>query len=84
MAFQFRKTARTGWYYRLLEAGRIEVGSTIALQDRRCPEWTIATVTLARFSGELDLTLAGNLAALEPLSAVWRQVFLSRAEGKSS
>lgn len=81
MAFQFRSTARTGWYYRVLEEGEVDVGSQITLQSRPCPGWSIADVTLARFSEHMDIELAGTLAALEPLSAVWRQIFLSRAEG---
>ncbi|WP_299616303.1 MOSC domain-containing protein [uncultured Tateyamaria sp.] len=81
MAYQFRKTGRTGWYYRVLEPGMVDVGAAIELQDRPCPDWSIADVTHARFTPNLDVSLAGTLATLEPLSAVWRDIFLKRADG---
>ncbi|MEM8656297.1 MAG: MOSC domain-containing protein, partial [Pseudomonadota bacterium] len=54
MAYHFRQTARTGWYYRVLDAGQASPGDRIELQDRTRATWSIADVTRAHFAARLD------------------------------
>ena len=61
MAMLFQKTARTGWYYRVLEEGIVCLGDTITLQARPCPDWTVETVTRARFNRHLDPKIAPKI-----------------------
>ncbi|MEL6465389.1 MAG: MOSC domain-containing protein [Pseudomonadota bacterium] len=82
MAYQFRKTARTGWYYRVIEPGKVSTGDRIELQERPLADWTIADVTRAHFAARLDMKKAAQLAALEPLSARWRESFRAKADAK--
>jgi MOSC domain-containing protein YiiM len=43
-AAQTWKKSRTGWYYRVLEEGWVEVGDAITLVERKYPDWTIERV----------------------------------------
>lgn len=38
------KTGRSGWYYRVLEAGTAQTGESMVLVERSLPDWTIARV----------------------------------------
>lgn len=42
LALQVEQTGFTGWYFRVLEEGRVEAGQILRLVERPCPEWTIA------------------------------------------
>jgi MOSC domain-containing protein YiiM len=43
-AAQTWKKSRTGWYYRVLEEGWMEVGDKVTLVERKYPHWTIERV----------------------------------------
>jgi MOSC domain-containing protein YiiM len=43
-AAQTWKKSRTGWYYRVLEEGWMEVGDAFTLVERKYPDWTIERV----------------------------------------
>lgn len=81
MAFLVRKTARTGWYYRVLEEGTVGPQDSIARESRESPEWTVRRVTTAFFDRRLDPSIARDIAQLPALSADWRAPFLDRAQG---
>ena len=75
VAYRFQKTARTGWYYRVLETGTVEPGGEMSVLERPEPRWPIIKVTRARFDPTLDRDTAQELAELAPLSRVWRTHF---------
>ena len=81
MAFNFQKTGRTGWYYRVLEDGEVQTGDEIHLVDRPCPNWTVADVTRARLTRKVSAAHAKTLASLEQLSVDWRTAFAQMAVG---
>ena len=78
LAAQFQKSARTGWYYRVLEPGQVELGDRIAVIDRQHPDWTLRRVIEARFASELDPELAAKLSCLPAISQSWRDAFLKK------
>jgi len=41
---QVVKTRRTGWYYRVLEPGKVRAGDTLDLVERPYPEWPLASL----------------------------------------
>ena len=49
MAAQFQKTARTGWYYRVLETGTAGLGDRIELLDRTHADWTLQRLIYSAF-----------------------------------
>jgi MOSC domain-containing protein YiiM len=80
MAMLFQRTARTGWYYRVLEEGRVAVGDRVALVERRHPSWTVARVTRARLGPGVSPEDAAELAKLVALASGWRDAFRRRAD----
>ena len=81
MAAAFQKTGRTGWYYRVLETGRLGRGDTMRLIERPCPEWSVFRVTRARLTKRIDAADAAILAALPELAEGWRGAFARMAQG---
>ena len=73
MAYLFRKTLRTGWYYRVLETGMVGVGDPVQLVERPQPDWTVAKVTAERLTK--SKTHAAILSELPELALDWRQTF---------
>jgi MOSC domain-containing protein YiiM len=71
---QMVKTRRCGWYYRVLEEGRVEAGSTLNLSDRPHPDWTVARVIglLLGKDGKNDPAALRALTGLNVLAEAWR------------
>lgn len=82
MAYEVQRTARTGWYYRVMEPGVVTCGDQFVLSDRRQPKWSVERVTRARFDRTLEATTARELASLPELSASWRDAFSRRIAGE--
>jgi MOSC domain-containing protein YiiM len=79
LAYRFRATARTGWYYRVIEEGQVAAGDRLALLDRPHDGWTVRRVTRALFDPRLDPGEARALARLAALADGWRKAFAERA-----
>lgn len=79
-AASFQKTARTGWYFRVLEEGKIQAGDTIKVIDRPCPDWNLREVILARFNPRLDPAIASALSQLDELAEPWRASFAKKVD----
>jgi len=80
MAHAFRLTCKTGWYYRVLEPGFVEMLSFMHVIERPAPKWPIHAVIEARFRHGIELETAQELADLAPLSAEWRSYFRGVAQ----
>jgi MOSC domain-containing protein YiiM len=81
MAYHVQRTARTGWYYRVLDPGVVAPGDAVRLLDRPQPDWSILRVSRARFDRTLDANLVRHLAALPELNEGWRAAVARRSEG---
>ncbi len=81
MAWRFQKTGRTGWYYRVLSIGTVQLGDAIVLEHRPNPTWTVERVTAARLTRKVGTVDAAELAALPELAVGWRQAFAKIAKG---
>ena len=75
MASAFQKSARTGWYYRVLANGQVRTGDFIGLVERPNPSWSLNRLITARFNPNLSMEDAIELSNLETLSASWRAAF---------
>jgi MOSC domain-containing protein YiiM len=80
MSRRAQESGRTGWFYRVIEPGRVEAGDAIALLDRPHPEWTIRRVQHCLYDKALALDgdLLRELIALPPMAEVMRAVFRKR------
>ena len=72
---QVVKTGRAGWYYRVLEPGKVQAGDTIELTERNLPDWTVARTfdLIICGEGKHDPAALRALAGMEVLAAAWRE-----------
>ncbi|KAH6985745.1 pyruvate kinase-like protein [Ilyonectria sp. MPI-CAGE-AT-0026] len=75
---QTYKTSRTGWYYRVIREGSVNVGDELRLVERKWPRWTVERVQeyLHRDTG--NLAMNEELAAVEALGEESRGQFRKR------
>lgn len=73
MALRVQTTGRTGWYYRVLEEGFVEVGNDLLLVDRLSPEWTIERLWRALYVDTLNVGELTAMADLGHLPESWRR-----------
>ncbi|WP_182026063.1 MOSC domain-containing protein [Vibrio rotiferianus] len=79
MARRLQDTLRTGWYFRVLQEGDIGAGDEIILCERPYPDWSLARIMGAVFTGCLDKTELSQLAEL-PLVESWGKLVERRLE----
>ncbi|KEO91750.1 hypothetical protein EH31_03510 [Erythrobacter longus] len=72
------KTARCGWYFRVLEIGEAEAGDVLERVETGNQDWTIARASFALHAGKGSQQDYAELAAIEALSPKER----SRARAK--
>ncbi len=68
----FTRSGRCGWYYRVLEPGRIAAGDACACVDRPNPDWPVARlfeIIMARAIGRETLV---EMVAIEGLGEGWK------------
>ena len=80
MAAAFQRTARSGWYYRVLETGNVQAGNEIRLIERSQPDWTLDRLIKARFNPRLCSSEARELSASTQLSESWREAFRKKQD----
>ncbi|CDT67082.1 putative Molybdenum cofactor sulfurase [Vibrio coralliirubri] len=79
MARRLQDTLRTGWYFRVLEEGDIGAGDEITLCERPYPDWSLARIMGAVFTGSLDREELSQMAEL-PLVESWEKLVERRLE----
>ncbi|MGJ8572574.1 MAG: MOSC domain-containing protein [Hoeflea sp.] len=84
MAKLFQETARTGWYYRVLEPGFVCIGDEIKRLDCPNPGWSVERVTRARLTPGLAPVVAAAMAELPRLAPGWADAFRRKAEREYS
>jgi MOSC domain-containing protein YiiM len=67
-----QQSARTGWYYRVLESGEVAPGAELRLLDRPHPDWPLARLLHHLCIDPLNVGALAAIKALGSLSAAWR------------
>ena len=80
MARQVQEQGRTGWYYRVIEQGRIAAGDRIRLVDRPAPRWTVKRILDVLYRDTLNADDLARLSALPQLAESWRKLCRGRLE----
>jgi MOSC domain-containing protein YiiM len=74
------RSGRSGWYFRVLEPGRVQRQTTVTLIASPNPEWSIARANRIFHHHKSDLALTRQLADVPGLSDSWREALRARAE----
>ena len=69
---------RSGWYGRVLQAGKITPGDPLVLQERPHMAWSVARASDVMYHHKQDRELSHALASLPELSASWREELQNR------
>lgn len=75
-----QETGRTGWYYRVVEAGRCAAGDAVELVERPLPDWPLRRLLRALYVDIMDRPTLTAMAALGVLAESWRRVARRRLE----
>ena len=78
MARLVQTTGRTGWYFRVIEAGEIAPGDAASIAARPHPDWTLARVSRLLYHDRLNRADPSQLASLPGLPESWRNLAQAR------
>ncbi len=65
MSRRVQDSGRTGWYYRVIEGGRVAPDAVLTRIDRRAPDWTIDRLSRALYGADRDRGEWAAMAALD-------------------
>lgn len=83
MALRVQRSMRTGWYYRVLEPGRIAAGENLRLIDRPHPEWPLLRLLTVLYVDRLDYQALEEMAQIPALAMSWRNLAQNRLMKRS-
>ncbi|HQX90915.1 MAG TPA: MOSC domain-containing protein [Thermomonas sp.] len=79
MAKRVQTTGRSGWYYRVLQAGTASPGDVLTRLECRHPDWPLARLAQLLYTRVLDPALLEPALAL-PLLPSWRKLIERRLQ----
>jgi MOSC domain-containing protein YiiM len=80
LAAKVQASARTGWYYRVLEPGGVRAGDLLRLARRPNPAWPLSRLLHYLHAEPMDRAALQEMCAIEALSPSWRALARSRLE----
>ena len=72
MARRVQTSGRIGWYYRVLQPGPVEPGTTLALLERPHPDWPLVRLLEILWGDRSDHEALAEMADLTALAPAWR------------
>lgn len=83
MALRVQNSGRTGWYYRVLQEGRVKLSDELKRIERKCEEWTIYRLWQALYVTRNDVEELSKIANLDLLAPSWRKLAEKRLASHS-
>jgi MOSC domain-containing protein YiiM len=80
MPRRVQASARTGWYYRVLEPGMVTPGDELRLIDRPHPDWPLARLLHHLYVDRMNADALHAIAALAVLPSSFRQLAEKRLQ----
>jgi len=78
LAARVEETGRTGWYFRVLQAGVVESNSELVLTQRPYPGFTVAHANEIMHKRRQDWNAADRLSSCPLLSESWKNTLAAR------
>jgi MOSC domain-containing protein YiiM len=78
MSSLVQASGRTGWYYRVAEAGEVAPGDTLYLLERLHPDWPLVRLLHHLYADPLNREALTAMAALAVLPSSWRELARQR------
>jgi MOSC domain-containing protein YiiM len=79
MARSMQSSGRTGWYYRVLEGGRVAPGDAMTVVERLCPDWSLRRLGHVLFDRTLERSVLEEASQL-PLTESWKKLLSNRLQ----
>ncbi|PMY66423.1 MULTISPECIES: MOSC domain-containing protein [Pseudomonas] len=79
MSLRVQQSGRTGWYYRVLEAGSLSAGDVLQQVERPFEQWPLSRLSAVLFSREVAVEEI-RLCLELPLVPSWRRTLERRVE----
>ncbi len=73
MVAEVLRSARGGWYYRVVEPGMVSPGDPVILAERPCPDWTVARLFATLFTRAGSKSGLEELVSQKRLATSWRE-----------
>ena len=80
MAVRVQRSRRTGWYYRVLEAGDVDDGAEMVVIDRPQPDWPLERLLHLLYVDTRNSDALAAAKAIGELADGWRVLFQRRLE----
>jgi MOSC domain-containing protein YiiM len=78
LTLEMRSTGWTGWYLRVLEAGRVAEGDAGVVRERPAGSWSVAALNALRYGDAPDPSALAAAAAAPALTDEWRRALRKR------
>ncbi len=78
MSRAVQASGRTGWYYRVLEEGRVAAGDRLVLISRAHPQWSLQRLLHVLYVDRMNLPALAEMAELDALAESWRKLARQR------
>lgn len=80
MSQRLQDTLRTGWYYRVLQPGRIQQDDALILEHREHPAWPLSRILTLLYQTPLERDSLAGMAELQELSPNLKRLARHRLE----
>jgi len=79
VARSMQSSGRTGWYYRVLEGGKVAPGDAMTVVERVCPDWPLRRLGHVLFDRTLERSVLEEASRL-PLTESWKKLLSNRLQ----
>jgi MOSC domain-containing protein YiiM len=74
------QTRRSGWYYRVLTPGTVQVGNTVSLVNRPHPDFTLSRLIEIGYGHNDGMADWATLATLDGAATNWREIAVKKGK----
>ncbi|TWP29064.1 MOSC domain-containing protein [Apibacter muscae] len=80
MAVQVQNSLKTGWYYRVIQEGKIKAGDIFELDARPHPEYSLTRILKVLYLEDINIPELNQMIELKPLAESWKRILKKRID----